>query len=143
MVGNASVRQASGALQALAKLLPDTAERLLSTGKTEEVSVESLQMEDLVLVRPGGSIPMDGEVVEGESKVNESMITGESRPVLKNPGDEVIAGPISRDGSLRVRVNAIGEDTALAGVMRLVEQAQQSKSRTQVLADRSAGWSRT
>ena len=91
-------------------------------------------------MRPGASVPADGEVVEGDSDVNEAMITGESRPVKKQPGDRVIAGTINGDGSLRVRVTATGDETALAGIMRLVEQAQQSKSRTQLLADKAAGW---
>jgi Cu2+-exporting ATPase len=135
-----SVRQASGALGELARLLPDTAERLLPDGRTEEVLVARLQEGDLVLVRPGASVPADGQVAEGESDVNEAMITGESRPVSKSPGERVIGGTINGEGSLRVRVTATGDRTALAGIMRLVEQAQQSKSRTQVLADRAAGW---
>ncbi len=135
-----SVRRASGALDELAKLLPDTAERLTDDGNTEEVPVSELVDGDLVLVRPGASVPADGVVEEGDSEVNEAMITGESRPVGKEPGDEVIGGTINGDGSLRVRVTATGDDTALAGIMRLVEEAQSSKSRTQVLADRAAGW---
>lgn len=134
-----SVRQASGALNELAKLMPDTAERIVDDD-TEEVPVSQLQNNDLVLVRPGASIPADGEVEEGHSEVNEAMITGESKPVEKNPGDTVIGGSINGDGSLRVRVTATGEETALAGIMRLVEEAQQSKSDTQILADRAAGW---
>jgi Cu2+-exporting ATPase len=135
-----SVRQASRALDELARLMPDTAERLRSDGSTEEIPVSELRMGDLVLVRPGASIPADGEVAEGESDVNEAMITGESRPVGKGPGDKVIAGTINSDGSLRVQVTASGDQTALAGIMRLVRDAQQSKSRTQVLADRASGW---
>lgn len=135
-----SVRQASGALNELARLMPDIAERLLPDGSTETVPVSALRLNDLVLVRPGASIPADGEVTEGESAVNESMLTGESRPVKKAPGAKVIAGTINGDGSLRVRVAAVGEQTALAGIMRLVEQAQRSKSRTQILADKAAGW---
>jgi Cu2+-exporting ATPase len=135
-----SVRQASGALNELAKLMPDTAERVLPEGGTEEVPVTELQEDDLVLVRPGASVPADGEIKEGESEVNEAMITGESKPVLKEPGSEVIGGTINGDGSLRVRVTATGEDTALAGIMRLVKEAQQSKSDTQILADKAAGW---
>ena len=135
-----SVRQASGALGELARLMPDTAERLLPDGRTEEVPVGRLRQGDVVLVRPGTSVPADGEVVEGESEADESMITGESRPVDKRPGDRAIGGTINGDGSLRVKVTATGDQTALAGIMRLVEQAQQSKSRTQVLADRAAGW---
>jgi Cu2+-exporting ATPase len=135
-----SVRQASGALNELAKLMPDEAERVKADGTTETVSATSLRTGDLLLVRPGASVPADGEVTEGQSSLNESMITGESRPVKKSTGDKVIAGTINGDGSLRVRVTATGDETALAGIMRLVEQAQQSKSQTQVLADKAAGW---
>jgi len=135
-----SVRQASGALSELAKLMPDTAERIAPDGSTEEVPTSALQGGDLLLVRPGASVPADGEVEEGESDVNEAMITGESKPVRKAPSDKVIAGTINGDGSLRVRVTATGDATALAGIMRLVEEAQQSKSNTQILADRAAGW---
>ncbi|MBW7883523.1 MAG: copper-translocating P-type ATPase [Caldilineaceae bacterium] len=135
-----SVRQASGALDALAKLMPDEAERVDDAGNVQTVRVDQLQAGDLVLIRPGASVPADGTVEQGASQVNESMITGESRPVAKAEGDRVIGGTINGDGSLRVRVDATGDDTALAGIMRLVLQAQQSKSRTQVLADRAAGW---
>lgn len=135
-----SVRQASRALDKLAELMPDTAERILSDGATEEVPITELRAGDLILIRPGASAPADGEVEQGESDVNEAMITGESKPVEKEPGDEVIAGTINGDGSLRVRVTATGDETALASIMRLVEDAQKSKSRTQVLADRAAGW---
>jgi len=135
-----SVRRASSALDELAKLMPDTAERITEDGATEDVSVSALEEGDLVLVRPGASVPADGVVEEGDSDVNEAMITGESRPVSKEPGDEVIGGTVNGDGSLRVRVGATGEETTLAGIMRLVEEAQESKSRTQVLADRAAGW---
>lgn len=135
-----SVRQASGALNELAKLMPDTAERINPDGSIAIVSAASLRTGELLLVRPGASVPADGEVTEGESSLNESMITGESRPVKKEPGSNVIAGTINGDGSLRVRVTATGDETALAGIMRLVEQAQQSKSQTQVLADKAAGW---
>ncbi|HEX8993466.1 MAG TPA: copper-translocating P-type ATPase [Anaerolineales bacterium] len=135
-----SVRQASGALNELAKLMPDSAERIISGGSTETVPVGTLKANDLVLVRPGSSIPADGEVAEGESSVNESMVTGESKPVDKKPGAKVIAGTINGEGSLRVKVTATGDQTALAGIMRLVDQAQRSKSRTQLLADRAAGW---
>ncbi|MDQ4075462.1 MAG: heavy metal translocating P-type ATPase [Chloroflexota bacterium] len=135
-----SVRQASRSLDELAKLMPDEAERIREDGTTESVPVDELREGDRVLVRPGASVPADGVVVEGTSDVNEAMITGESRPVSKEPGDDVIAGTINGDGSLRVRVTATGEETALAGIMRLVEEAQQSKSRTQVLADKAAAW---
>ncbi|MDY6771168.1 MAG: copper-translocating P-type ATPase [Candidatus Nanohaloarchaea archaeon] len=134
-----SIRKASGALDELAKLMPDTAERITDDG-TEEVPVKELEEGDRVLVRPGSSIPADGEVVDGESSVDESMITGESRPVDKEPGDEVIGGTVNNEGSLQVEVTATGDETALSGIMRLVEEAQQSKSETQALADRAAGW---
>ena len=135
-----SVRQASGALNELAKLMPDTAEHILPDGGTEEVPTVKLRQGDLVLVRPGASIPVDGTVEQGESDVNEAMITGESLPVKKETGANVIAGTINGDSSLRVRVTATGDETALAGIMRLVDQAQQSKSNTQILADKAAGW---
>ncbi len=135
-----SVRQASGALNELAKLMPDTAERIGADGAIEQVAVGELRSEDLVLVRPGASIPADGEVVDGRSDVNEALITGESRPVEKTAGSKVIGGSINGSGSLRLRVTATGEQTALAGIMRLVDEAQKSKSSTQILADRAAGW---
>lgn len=135
-----SIRQASGALRELAKLMPDTAERLNTDGSTSTISTTELKTGDLVLVRPGASIPADGVVEDGQSEVNEAMITGESRPIHKHTGEKVITGTINGDGSLRIRVMATGDQTALAGIMRLVEQAQQSKSRTQVLADKAAGW---
>nr|WP_276261643.1 heavy metal translocating P-type ATPase [Haloglomus sp. DT116] len=135
-----SVRRASGALDELADLMPDTAERVTEAGETEEVAVADLAAGDLVLVRPGANVPADGVVEEGESKVNEALVTGESAPVEKTPGDEVIGGTTNRSGSLRVRVTATGEETTLSGIMRLVEEAQRSRSRTQVLADRAAGW---
>jgi Cu2+-exporting ATPase len=135
-----SVRQASRALDELAALMPDTAERIVSDGEIESVPVGELSQGDLVLVRPGASVPADGEVIEGASDVNQAMISGESRPVDKGVGDPVIGGTINGQGSLRVRVTATGEETALAGIMRLVQQAQASKSETQLLADRAAGW---
>jgi Cu2+-exporting ATPase len=135
-----SVRQASGALKELAKLMPDEAELIKEDGSTILVPVSRLKTGDLVLVRPGTSIPADGVVMQGESSANESMITGESKPVDKEVGDRVIAGAINADGSLRLQVTAVGGETALAGIMRLVEQAQMSKSRTQILADQAAGW---
>lgn len=135
-----SIRQASGALNELARLMPDTAERILPDGNTETINISQLQNDDLVLVRPGTNVPADGEVQDGESDVNEAMLTGESLPVKKQLGDKVIAGTINGDGSLRVKITATGDKTALAGIMRLVEQAQQSKSKTQVLADKAAGW---
>ncbi len=135
-----SVRQASGALDELARLMPDMAERLKPDGTTDQVPVSELHAGDRVLVRPGASVPADGTVQGGESQINEAMITGESKPVDKKPGDHVIAGTVNGSGSLRVSITATGKETALAGIMRLVQQAQQSKSRTQVLADRAAGW---
>ncbi|MEL7644824.1 MAG: copper-translocating P-type ATPase [Anaerolineaceae bacterium] len=135
-----SIRQASGALNALAKLMPDTAERIDASGQSAEVAASELKSGDLLLVRPGSSIPADGLVEDGESAVNESMITGESKPVHKHPGEKIVGGSINGDGSLRVRVTATGDQTALAGIMRLVQQAQMSKSRTQLLADQAAGW---
>ncbi len=135
-----SVRQASGALNELAKLMPDTADRIGADGSVQQVPANLLRAGDLVLVRPGASIPADGEVVEGRSDVNEALITGESKPVEKSAGSKVIGGSINTSGSLRVRVTATGDQTALAGIMRLVAEAQQSKSNTQVLADRAAGW---
>lgn len=135
-----SVRQASGALHELAKLMPDTAERIGADGTSETVAAGELKLKDVILIRPGAGIPADGLILEGESSVNESMVTGESKPVDKASGAKVIAGTINGDGSLRVRVTATGDETAMAGIMRLVEQAQKSKSKTQLLADRAAGW---
>ena len=135
-----SVRRASSAIDELAKLMPDTAERITEDGDIEEVPVHELTEGEFVLVRPGASIPADGVVEAGDSEVNESMITGESKPVSKEPGDEVIGGTVNGDGSLRIRIDATGDETTLAGIMRLVEDAQQSKSKTQMLADRAAGW---
>lgn len=132
-----SISQAQGALKELAKLLPDTATRLGPEG-AEQVSVGALEEGDLVLVRPGESVPADGIVRKGESEINEAVITGESRPVNKGPGDEVIAGTTNGAGSLHVEVTGTGESTRLSGIMRLVADAQQSKSRAQHLADRAA-----
>ena len=136
-----SVRQASSALDELAKLMPDRAERITEEGETETVPVGELRQGDRVLIRPGESVPADGEVIEGTTRINEAMITGESKPVKKEPGEEVIGGTLNAgDGSLRVRVTATGDETALAGIMRLVDEAQQSKSDAQLLADRAAAW---
>jgi Cu2+-exporting ATPase len=138
-----SIAQAQGALAELAKLLPDTAVRVVREAageREEEVPVATLRPGDLVLVRPGTRVPVDGVVIEGHSRVNESMITGESSPVEKNPRDRVIAGTVNEAGSLRAQVTGTGEQTMLAGIMRLVEQAQQSRSRAQALADRAAYW---
>ena len=138
-----SIDQAQGALQELAKLLPSTALRLRATDgseATEEVPLDQLRDGDLVLVRPGDRVPADGVVRSGASAVNEAMITGESAPVEKGEGAKVIAGTVNGAGSLRIEVTGTGERTALAGIMRLVEQAQTSKSRAQALADRAAYW---
>ncbi len=132
-----SIAQARGALAALAELLPDTAERVAGEG-TETVALDALAVDDIVLVRPGGRVPVDGTVVDGTADVDESMITGESRAVAKEPGDRVVAGTVAAGGSLRVRVTATGEGTALSGIMRMVAAAQASASRAQALADRAA-----
>jgi Cu2+-exporting ATPase len=132
-----AIAQARGALNALAALLPDTAERL-NGPSVEEVPISDLRPDDIVLVRPGARIPADGRVIEGAADVDESMITGESRAVAKTPGASVIAGTVASGGSLRVRVTAVGDKTALSGIMRLVAAAQASGSRAQALADRAA-----
>lgn len=133
-----SIVQAQGALKELAKLLPDTAIRINNKDEEEKIAVSKLKKGDLVLVRPGESIPVDGVIDKGKSEVDESMITGESRLVEKREEDEVIAGTINSEGSLRIRVTSIGDDTKLSGIMRLVAEAQLSKSRVQNLADRAA-----
>jgi P-type Cu2+ transporter len=133
-----AIGQAQGALSALAALLPDDAERVLPDGVTETVPVSGLRPGDIVLVRSGARVPADGVLTEGEAELDESMITGESRPVAKGPGDRVVAGTVSTDSAVRVEVEAVGDDTALAGIQRLVDQAQQSRGRAQVLADRFA-----
>jgi P-type Cu2+ transporter len=133
----ASVAKAESALNAISQLLPDKAEKLVN-GKPKQVLVSELKVGDLVLIRPGSSIPVDGEITEGSSSVNEAAITGESKPTSKVVGDEVVAGTINQDGSLTVEVTKLGEDTALAGIMRLVAEAQSSKSNVQVLADKAA-----
>ncbi|HEU4542054.1 MAG TPA: heavy metal translocating P-type ATPase [Jiangellaceae bacterium] len=133
-----AIGQAQGALAALAELLPDEAERVDESGEIGTVRISDLEVGDVVLVRPGGRVPADGVIVQGAADMDESMITGESNPVTRGNGDRVIAASVATDGSIRVRVDAVGEDTALAGIQRLVAEAQQSKSRTQVLADRAA-----
>ncbi|MEV0394254.1 heavy metal translocating P-type ATPase [Polymorphospora rubra] len=134
-----AIGQAQGALSALAALLPDDAERV-GDGRTERVSVADLRVDDVVLVRPGGRVPADGRIVDGGAELDESMITGESRPVARSVGDRVVAGTVATDSAVRVRVEAVGDDTALAGIQRLVAQAQRSSGRAQVLADRFAAW---
>jgi len=132
-----AIGQAQGALAALAALLPDDADRVTDDG-IETVHVADLRVGDVVLVRSGARVPADGEIVDGAAELDESMITGESRPVAKSAGDRVVAGTVATDSAIRVRVDAVGEDTALAGIQRLVAEAQQSSGRAQVLADRFA-----
>jgi P-type Cu2+ transporter len=132
-----AISQARGALDALAALLPDTAERVKGD-ETESVPLSELGVGDIVLVRPGGRIPADGTVVEGTSDVDESLITGESKTVPKGAGSEVIGGAVASRGSLRIRITAVGDQTALSGIMRLVAAAEAAGSRTQALADRAA-----
>ena len=132
-----AIANARGALDALSALLPDTAERMSDSG-VEKVPLAQLRVGDVVLVRPGARVPGDGKVVEGTADVDESMITGESRAVSKGPDESVIAGTVAAGGSLRVRITAVGEQTALSGIMRLVATAQASGSRAQALADRAA-----
>jgi len=129
--------QARGALAALAELMPDAAERVTDDG-VETVPVDALAEGDVVLVRPGARVPADGEVVSGQVEVDESMITGEANPAPRGEGDRLVAGTVATDASVRVRVDAIGDDTTLAGIQRLVEQAQTSRTRVQALADRAA-----
>lgn len=133
----ASVQNAQGALNELAKLLPDEAE-VVDGDTTKKVLISELRVGDLLLVRPGAQVPVDGVVVKGSSEVNESMLTGESKPVAKNPDSEVIGGTINTSGALTIKATKVGGDTALAGIMKLVQDAQTSKSNTQILADKAA-----
>ena len=133
----ASIAKAENALDAISKLLPDKAEKLVN-GKPKQVLVSELKVGDLVLIRPGSNIPVDGTITNGSSSVNEAAITGESKPTSKAVDDEVVAGTINQDGSLTVKVMKLGEDTTLAGIMRLVADAQSSKSNVQALADKAA-----
>ena len=133
----ASVQNAQGALNELAKLLPDEAE-LIDGDTTKKVLISELKVGDLLLIRPGAGVPVDGVVVKGSSEVNESMLTGESKPVAKKPDSEVIGGTINASGALTIKATKVGNDTALAGIMKLVEEAQTSKSNTQILADKAA-----
>ncbi|MGH9275133.1 MAG: heavy metal translocating P-type ATPase [Acidimicrobiales bacterium] len=130
--------QAQDALAALAALLPDDAEVVRSDGAVETVALDHLRAGDVVLVRSGARVPADGEIVDGTAELDESMITGESKPATKSVGDRVVAGTVSTDSAIRVQVDAVGEDTTLAGIQRLVTEAQASRSRAQVLADRTA-----
>ncbi|MEE8601581.1 MAG: heavy metal translocating P-type ATPase [Euzebya tangerina] len=133
-----AVGRARGALEALAELLPDEAEVVDEDGETRTVSAAELSSGDVVLVRPGGRVPADGEIVDGSADVDESMITGESSPVARSEGDTVVAGTVVAESAIEVRVDATGDDTTLAGIQRMVSEAQQSQSRTQILADRAA-----
>src|SRR5215211_6357652 len=132
-----AIGQARGALAALAELLPDEAE-VVDGDATRTVSIAELSVGDTVLVRAGGRVPADGTIVDGAAELDESMITGESKPVAKTVGGRVVAGTVSTDSSVRVRIDAVGDDTALAGIERLVAEAQASQSRAQALADRFA-----
>jgi P-type Cu2+ transporter len=134
-----SLAQTTSALDSLAALLPDEAERVVEDG-SETVSPAELQVDDVVIVRPGASVPADGVIVDGAAEMDESMVTGESRPVRRSMGDAVVAGTVATDSGLRVKVTAVGDDTALAGIQRLVTEAQNSSSRAQRLADRAAAW---
>ncbi|HED24448.1 MAG TPA: heavy metal translocating P-type ATPase [Firmicutes bacterium] len=134
-----AVTGARGALQELARLIPDRA-TLLDGNDEKEVAVSALKPGDIVLVRPGSRLPADGQIIKGESYVNEAVLTGESKPVPRGEDDKVIAGSLNEDGSLRVRVEKKTGETVLAGIMRLVEEAQSSRTRTQILADRAAFW---
>lgn len=138
-----SLAQTTSALDSLAALLPDEAERVENDGDAEQVvtvAPADLQVGDLVIVRPGGSVPVDGRIVDGAADMDESMVTGESRTVRRSAGDDVVAGTVATDSGLRIRVTAVGDDTALAGIQRLVGEAMNSSSRAQRLADRAAGW---
>ncbi len=133
-----AIGQARGALAALAELLPDEAERINAEGEVTTVALTDLAVGDRLLVRSGSRIPADGRIVEGNVEIDQSMLTGESNPVAKSAGDEVIAGSVATDNTIRIDVTAIGDDTALGGIQRLVGQAQESKSRAQAIADRAA-----
>ncbi|PRO66056.1 heavy metal translocating P-type ATPase [Alkalicoccus urumqiensis] len=135
-----SIAGASSALEELVRLMPDTAHRMMEDGSTEEVSISTLQTGDLVLVKPGEKLPVDGTITEGRSAVDESMLTGESVPVTREKGDDVIGGAVNQDGSLTIEVKKTGEDTYLSQVITLVQDAQSSRSKTQDLANRAAGW---
>ena len=133
-----AVGQARGALDALSALLPDEAERMAPDGSIRTVGTSELAVGDVLLVRSGARVPADGQIVRGTAELDESMVTGESRPARRETGDRVVAGTVATDSAIRLRVTAVGENTALAGIQRLVEQAQRSRGRAQVLADRFA-----
>ncbi|MBX3045215.1 MAG: cadmium-translocating P-type ATPase [Candidatus Kapabacteria bacterium] len=135
-----SVMGASNALQELAKMMPSTARRINKDGEHEDVPIEDLQSNDIILVRPGEKIPADGTVIEGESHVNESMLTGESKPASKKKDDKVIGGSVNDNGTLKIKVKHTGEDSYLNKVIGMVKEAQKTKSKTQNLADKAAAW---
>jgi len=135
-----SIMGASRALEELVKLMPSEAHKIISGAKTEDIAVEELKVGDKILVKPGEKYPADGSILEGETSVNESMLTGESKPITKNPGSKVIGGSINGEGAVAVEVKNIGRDSFLSGVIKLVEEAQASKSRTQDIANRAALW---
>jgi Cu2+-exporting ATPase len=135
-----SLMGASHALEELARMMPSEAHKIVSENETADVSVEELEVGDRVLVRPGEKIPTDGRIVSGASSVNQAMLTGESKPVERQPGDEVIGGSINGEAAITLEVIKVGEDLYLAQMMKLVSEAQQSKSRTQNLADKAARW---
>jgi Cu2+-exporting ATPase len=135
-----SVMGASNALQELAKMMPSTARRIRENGDHEDVPIADLKSDDIILVRPGEKVPADGKVIEGESYVNESMLTGESKPVTKHKDDQVIGGSVNDNGTLKIKVKHIGEDSYLSKVIAMVKEAQETKSKTQNLADKAAAW---
>ena len=135
-----SVQSASSALNELAKLVPETAHLINDDGSTTDVQVSSLNVGDRIAIRPGEQVPIDGEITDGRTSANEAFLTGESKPVTKNVGSEMVAGSINGEGVVTMEVTRIGDDTALSQIMRLVADAQTSRSRYQVLADRAAGW---
>ena len=135
-----SIMGASGAVEELVRMLPDSAHRLKPDGGTEEVPVSELEKNDRILVRPGDKVPIDGVVVDGHTSMNESMISGESKPVEKQEGDDVIGGAVNGEGAITIEVQKTGEETYLAQVVDMVRRAQASRSRTQDLANRAAGW---
>lgn len=135
-----SVMGASNALQELAKMMPSTARRIKEDGEHEDVPIDNLKGNDTILVRPGEKIPADGIVLEGESHVNESMLTGESKPVTKHRNDQVIGGSVNDNGTLKIKVKHTGKDSYLSKVIGMVKEAQETKSKTQNLADKAAAW---
>jgi Cu2+-exporting ATPase len=135
-----SVMGASNALQELARLMPSTAHKVDGNGETKDIEISELKNDDIILVKPGEKIPADGEVVDGKTHVNESMLTGESKPVSKSTGDDVIGGAVNDNGSIKIRVKHTGDETFLSKVIGMVKEAQDAKSKTQNLADKAAAW---